>query len=66
MEREAIFRIFKEAIEDEQRAHKFYMKAAASTPDPALKKTFEELARTELRHSEILEEKYQELKGRKP
>lgn len=66
MDKEELFRVFKKAIEDEQKAYDFYMKAAAGTQDPEVRKTFEDLAKTELRHSEILEEKYQELRGGSP
>jgi rubrerythrin len=64
MDRERLFGIFKEAIEDEQKAHHFYLNAAAATTDTEIKKTFEELARTELYHAEILQEKYKELRER--
>ncbi len=61
MERRTLFNIFKMAIEDERKAHNFYMTAATSTYDADVKKLFEEMARTEFSHELSLREKYKEL-----
>ncbi|GAB4389644.1 MAG: hypothetical protein Kow0025_16260 [Thermodesulfovibrionales bacterium] len=61
MDREDLFLIFKKAIEDEEKARDFYLRAAGSVSDPDIKKTFEELARTEIGHAELLRDKYREL-----
>lgn len=62
MDREILFKIFKQAIEDEDKAHAFYMKAAAGIPDPEIKKIFDDLAKTELYHSEMLRNEYEKLR----
>lgn len=62
MERETLFSLFQRAIEDEDKAYAFYLEAAASTSEPEIKQTFEELAKTELFHSEILKNKYKKLR----
>ena len=62
MDREDLFMIFKKAIEDEERAREFYLKAAKGVSDPVMKKTFEDLAGAELGHAEILKDRYRELR----
>ena len=62
MDTETLFKYFKQAIEDEEKAHAFYLEAAATISDPEIKKTFEELAKTELSHSEMLKNKYKKLR----
>jgi rubrerythrin len=62
MEREKLFKIFKQAIEDEERAYDFYLKASESASEPEIKKTFKDLARDELYHSERLKEEYKKLR----
>lgn len=62
MDRETLFNYFKQAIEDEDKAYAFYLEAAASISEPEIKKIFEELAETELFHSEMLKEKYKKLR----
>ena len=62
MDSETLFNYFKQAIEDEDKAHAFYLEAAASISEPEIKKTFEELAQTELFHSKMLKEKYKKLR----
>jgi rubrerythrin len=64
MELDALFDIFKIAIDNEREAHEFYKKAAAGTFDPDAKKLFEDLASVELRHENLLQEKYRDMKER--
>ena len=62
MEREKMFTIFKKAIEDEEKAYAFYLKASEIALNPEIKKTFETLAKDELYHAEKLKEQYKELR----
>lgn len=62
MDRETLFKIFKQAIQDEENAHAFYSSAAAGISEPEFKKTFELLAKNELGHVEMLKEKYKKLR----
>ena len=63
MDREELFKVFKKAIDDEEKAYEFYLKSAQSALEPEIKKTFEALAKDELYHSEKLKEKYRELRA---
>ena len=63
MEREELFAVFKKAIDDEEKAYEFYLKAAENALEPEIKKTFETLAKDELYHSEKLKEKYRGLRA---
>lgn len=62
MDREKLFEIFKVAIENENEAYEFYLKAAESTSDPESKKLFEEFATIEFTHVNRLKERYAELR----
>jgi len=62
MDRKQLFSFFKQAIEDEDKAYAFYLDAAANTSEPEIKKTFEELAETELSHSKMLKDEYAKLR----
>ncbi len=62
MEIENLFNIFKVAIENEASAAEFYQNAAQNTSDSESKKIFEEFAKMETYHLNILKERYAELR----
>ena len=62
IDRENLFDVFKIAIDKENEAYQFYLKAAENTSNPDVKKLFEEFAKVELSHEQKLKDKYRELR----
>jgi len=62
MDVDTLFNIFKIAIDNEYKSNKFYKKAANDVVDPDAKMLFEDLANMELKHEELLKERYKALR----
>ncbi len=62
MEKDALFDIFKIAIDKEHDAHEFYKKAAKNTKNQEARDLFEKFAGIELEHEKALQRLYREIK----
>lgn len=61
MDKEELIRIIQKAVQTERDGNRFYSGAAEATRDPKAKKMFEQLARDELYHVQVIEELYRDL-----
>jgi len=57
--------IIEEAIYHEQSSHDYYLKVAAAIQDSSGKEQYRHLAHEEIRHREVLEERYRALTGKR-
>lgn len=57
--------IIEEAIYHEQSSHDYYLKVAAAIENPSGKEQYRHLAHEEIRHREVLEERYRALTGKR-
>jgi rubrerythrin len=57
--------IIEEAIYHEQSSHDYYLKVAAAIEDPSGKEQYRHLAHEEIRHREVLEERYRAITGKR-
>lgn len=62
IDREKLLDVFEIAIDEENKAYQFYLKAVENTSNPDVKKLFEEFAKVELSHEQKLKDKYRELR----
>lgn len=63
MDKEALFKAFKIAIDREEEAAEFYTDLAKRNIDPELKKLFGEFAEQELIHFQKLKDQYRIMRG---
>lgn len=61
MEHEDISRILQRAIETEKGGSRFYSRVAEATQDPKARKMFQQLAKDELYHIEIIQNLYKDI-----
>lgn len=61
MEREELVSLIQRAIQAEWEGNRFYMHAAGAAKDAKAKKMFEQLAKDELYHVEVIENLYEDL-----
>jgi rubrerythrin len=57
--------IIEEAIYHEQSSHDYYLKVSAAIENPSGKEQYRHLAHEEIRHREVLEERYRVLTGKR-
>lgn len=57
--------IIEEAIYHEQSSHDYYLKVAAAIENPSGKEQYRHLAHEEIRHREVLEERWRALTGKR-
>jgi len=60
-----VLAIIEEAIYDEQASHDYYLKMVEAIDEPSGREQFRRLAREEVRHREVLEERYRALTGKR-
>jgi len=60
-----VLEIIEDAIYDEQSAHDYYLKMVEVIDEPSGKEQFRHLAQEEVRHREILEERWRALTGKR-
>jgi rubrerythrin len=61
----SVIEIIEEAIYDEQASHDYYLKMVDVIHDPSGKEQFRRLAREEVRHRDVLEERFRDLAGKR-
>lgn len=61
MDNVSLIQIIQRAIQSERDGSRFYSRAAGATRDPKAKNMFEQLARDELYHVEVIEDLYRDL-----
>jgi rubrerythrin len=57
--------IIEDAIYHEQSSHDYYLKVAAAIENPSGKEQYRHLAHEEIRHREVLEERYRAITGKR-
>lgn len=60
-----VLEIIEDAIYHEQGSHDYYLRVAAAIDNPSGKEQYRHLAGEELRHREVLEERYRNLTGKR-